>query len=102
MGTTLAEKVWADHLVRKGSDGAPDLLYIDLMLMACVLALIFDARSILLEGRMSTRSSTTSTTRPNRDRMLLSFMAGQSSFGGVRVRRRWARKKPTALAANTK
>lgn len=22
MGTTLAEKVWADHLVRKGSDGA--------------------------------------------------------------------------------
>ena len=33
MGTTLAEKVWADHLVRKGSEGAPDLLYIDLMLM---------------------------------------------------------------------
>ena len=33
MGTTLAEKVWADHLVRQGSDGAPDLLYIDLMLM---------------------------------------------------------------------
>ena len=33
MGTTLAEKVWADHLVRKGSDGAPDLLYIYLMLM---------------------------------------------------------------------
>ena len=33
MGTTLAEKVWADHLVRKGTDGAPDLLYIDLMLM---------------------------------------------------------------------
>ena len=33
MGTTLAERGWADHLVRKGSDGAPDLLYIDLMLM---------------------------------------------------------------------
>ncbi len=33
MGITLAEKVWADHLVRKGDDGAPDLLYIDLMLM---------------------------------------------------------------------
>ena len=33
MGTTLAEKVWADHLVREGGDGAPDLLYIDLMLM---------------------------------------------------------------------
>lgn len=33
MGTTLAEKVWADHLVRKGDNGAPDLLYIDLMLM---------------------------------------------------------------------
>lgn len=33
MGSTLAEKVWADHLVRRGDDGAPDLLYIDLMLM---------------------------------------------------------------------
>ena len=33
MGMTLAEKVWADHLVHKGDDGAPDLLYIDLMLM---------------------------------------------------------------------
>ena len=33
MGMTLAEKVWADHLVRKGENGAPDLLYIDLMLM---------------------------------------------------------------------
>ena len=33
MGSTLAEKVWADHLVRKGDDGAPDLLYIYLMLM---------------------------------------------------------------------
>ena len=33
MGTTLAEKVWADHLVRQGENGAPDLLYIDLMLM---------------------------------------------------------------------
>ncbi|MBW3089106.1 3-isopropylmalate dehydratase large subunit [Bifidobacterium sp. 82T24] len=33
MGTTLAEKVWADHLVRKGENGEPDLIYIDLMLM---------------------------------------------------------------------
>ncbi|KFI46023.1 3-isopropylmalate/(R)-2-methylmalate dehydratase large subunit [Bifidobacterium bohemicum] len=33
MGGTLAEKVWADHLVRHVSDGAPDLIYIDLMLM---------------------------------------------------------------------
>ncbi|MCI1225650.1 aconitase family protein, partial [Bifidobacterium sp.] len=33
MGSTLAEKVWADHLVRQGENGAPDLLYIDLMLM---------------------------------------------------------------------
>ncbi|KFJ08252.1 3-isopropylmalate dehydratase large subunit [Bifidobacterium tsurumiense] len=33
MGTTLAEKVWADHLVRQGDNGAPDLIYIDLMLM---------------------------------------------------------------------
>lgn len=30
MGTTLAEKLWEDHLVRKGEDGAPDLIYIDL------------------------------------------------------------------------
>lgn len=33
MGTTMAEKVWADHLVRQGDNGAPDLIYIDLMLM---------------------------------------------------------------------
>ncbi|MFT8704604.1 3-isopropylmalate dehydratase large subunit [Bifidobacterium aquikefiricola] len=33
MGTTLAEKVWADHLVRKGEQGSPDLIYIDLQLM---------------------------------------------------------------------
>ena len=30
---TLAEKVWADHLVSKGKDGEPDLLYIDLHLV---------------------------------------------------------------------
>lgn len=33
MGKTLAQKVWDDHVVRHGSNGAPDLLYIDLMLM---------------------------------------------------------------------
>lgn len=33
MGMTLAEKVWRDHVVSKGSDGAPDLLYIDLHLV---------------------------------------------------------------------
>lgn len=33
MGSTLAEKVWADHLVRKGENGEPDLIYIDLQLM---------------------------------------------------------------------
>ncbi len=33
MGKTLAEKVWADHLVKKGEDGAPDLLFIDLHLL---------------------------------------------------------------------
>jgi 3-isopropylmalate/(R)-2-methylmalate dehydratase large subunit len=32
-GRTLAEKVWDDHLVSKGEDGAPDLLYIDLHLV---------------------------------------------------------------------
>ena len=33
MGKTLAEKVWQDHVVVKGEDGAPDLLYIDLQLI---------------------------------------------------------------------
>ena len=30
---TLAEKVWAAHLVKRGEDGAPDLVYIDLHLV---------------------------------------------------------------------
>ncbi|WP_439691891.1 3-isopropylmalate dehydratase large subunit [Curtobacterium sp. SP.BCo] len=33
MGRTLAEKVWDDHVVVKGDDGNPDLLYIDLHLV---------------------------------------------------------------------
>jgi 3-isopropylmalate/(R)-2-methylmalate dehydratase large subunit len=33
MAGTLAEKVWHDHVVREGHDGAPDLLYIDLHLV---------------------------------------------------------------------
>ncbi len=33
MGKTLAEKVWADHVVARGDGGAPDLLYIDLHLV---------------------------------------------------------------------
>jgi len=33
VGKTLAEKVWDDHIVVKGTDGAPDLLYIDLHLI---------------------------------------------------------------------
>ncbi|MDT7708372.1 MAG: 3-isopropylmalate/(R)-2-methylmalate dehydratase large subunit [Pseudonocardiales bacterium] len=33
MGHTLAEKVWAQHLVRKGEGDEPDLLYIDLHLV---------------------------------------------------------------------
>src|SRR6201747_1234202 len=32
-GKTLAEKVWDDHLVVKGEDGSPDLIYIDLHLV---------------------------------------------------------------------
>ncbi len=32
MGKTMAQKVWEDHVVTKGKDGAPDLLYIDLHL----------------------------------------------------------------------
>lgn len=33
MGRTLAQKVWEDHIVRRGEQDDPDLLYIDLMLM---------------------------------------------------------------------
>src|SRR5690625_3500236 len=33
MGKTLAEKVWHDHVVRRGEPDAPDLLYIDLHLV---------------------------------------------------------------------
>ena len=33
MSRTLAEKVWSDHIVKHGENGAPDLLYIDLQLL---------------------------------------------------------------------
>ncbi len=33
MSSTLAEKVWQQHVVRRGSGGEPDLLYIDLHLI---------------------------------------------------------------------
>ena len=33
MGRTLAEKVWDAHVVRRGENGEPDLLYIDLHLL---------------------------------------------------------------------
>jgi len=33
MSKTLAEKVWADHLVTRGENGEPDLVYIDLHLV---------------------------------------------------------------------
>ena len=33
MSGTLAEKVWHDHIVKRGDNGAPDLLYIDLQLV---------------------------------------------------------------------
>jgi len=33
MAGTLAEKVWDAHVVRRGTNGAPDLLYIDLHLV---------------------------------------------------------------------
>ncbi len=32
MGKTLAEKIWAEHVVRS-AEGEPDLLYIDLHLI---------------------------------------------------------------------
>lgn len=67
MGMTLAEKVWVDHLVRKGSDGAPDLLYIDLMLMHEVTSpQAFEGLSLAVANRgISTSSSQPkTTTRP--------------------------------------
>jgi 3-isopropylmalate/(R)-2-methylmalate dehydratase large subunit len=33
VGRTMAEKVWDAHLVHKGSNGEPDLLYVDLHLI---------------------------------------------------------------------
>ena len=36
MGMTLAQKVWRDHVVSQGVDGAPDLLYIDLHLLSLI------------------------------------------------------------------
>jgi len=33
VGRTLAEKVWDAHVVRRGGQGEPDLLYIDLHLV---------------------------------------------------------------------
>jgi 3-isopropylmalate/(R)-2-methylmalate dehydratase large subunit len=33
VGRTMAEKVWEAHLVRKGENGEPDLLYVDLHLI---------------------------------------------------------------------
>jgi 3-isopropylmalate/(R)-2-methylmalate dehydratase large subunit len=33
VGRTLAEKVWDAHVVRRGQDGEPDLLYVDLQLL---------------------------------------------------------------------
>ncbi|MDO5494778.1 MAG: aconitase family protein, partial [bacterium] len=33
MSGTLAEKVWERHIVRRGENGEPDLLYIDLHLV---------------------------------------------------------------------
>ncbi|MDO4887289.1 MAG: 3-isopropylmalate dehydratase large subunit [Actinomycetaceae bacterium] len=33
MSGTLAEKVWRDHIVKQGENGAPDLLFIDLQLV---------------------------------------------------------------------
>ena len=67
MGMTLAEKVWADHLVRKGSDGAPDLLYIDLMLMHEVTspqAFRGSAWPVAHRGTSTSSSPPKTTTRP--------------------------------------
>src|SRR6201990_2877103 len=33
MGKTLAEKVWDAHVVKRGENGEPDLIYIDLHLV---------------------------------------------------------------------
>src|SRR5699024_6009816 len=51
---TLAEKVWADHVVRRGENGEPDLLYIDLQLLHEVTSpQAFDG--LLQEGRLPPR-----------------------------------------------
>ena len=54
MAGTLAEKVWQDHVVRKGEDGEPDLLYIDLHLLHEVTSpQAFEG--LRLEGRLPRR-----------------------------------------------
>ncbi|MDY5147494.1 3-isopropylmalate dehydratase large subunit [Actinotignum sanguinis] len=50
MGRTLADKIWDAHLVRRGAEGTPDLLYIDLHLIHEVTSpQAFDG--LRLEGR---------------------------------------------------
>ncbi|MDU0937628.1 MAG: 3-isopropylmalate dehydratase large subunit [Dermabacter sp.] len=54
MAGTLAEKVWQDHVVRKGEGGEPDLLYIDLHLLHEVTSpQAFEG--LRLEGRLPRR-----------------------------------------------
>ncbi|HKN53030.1 MAG TPA: aconitase family protein, partial [Amycolatopsis sp.] len=58
MGRTLAEKVWDQHLVRKGEGQEPDLLYIDLHLVHEVTSpQAFDG--LRLTGRRVRRSDLT-------------------------------------------
>ena len=55
---TLAEKVWNDHIVAKGENGEPDLLYIDLQLLHEVVhrsgfgTLVFDIVFVNIELRV--------------------------------------------------
>lgn len=54
MAGTFAEKVWQDHVVRKGEGGEPDLLYIDLHLLHEVTSpQAFEG--LRLEGRLPRR-----------------------------------------------
>jgi len=60
MAGTLAEKVWDAHVVRRGSGGAPDLLYIDLHLVHEVTSPQASSASGCTRSATPTRESCTS------------------------------------------
>ena len=65
--TTLAEKIWNEHVVAKGEDGQPDLIYIDLHLIHEVTSpQAFDG--LRQAGRPARRRAGCGATRPYRRR----------------------------------